>query len=195
MSSFYAWLARLKLIRRWGLMHATQPENDAEHSLQAAMIAHGIAVIARKRYGRDINPDQAATVALYHDVSEIFTGDLPTPVKYGSGQLHQAYGMMEKLAQKKLLGMVPGDLKASFEPYLCPDEDTYLWRIVKAADRISAYARCQEEVLAGNREFFDAAESVKQSVDQIDLPEVRDFMAEFGQAFGASLDELGGNSL
>lgn len=195
MSSFYAWLARLKLIRRWGLMHATQPENDAEHSLQAAMIAHGIAMIARERYGRDISPDKAAAVALYHDVSEIFTGDLPTPVKYGSGQLHDAYSMMEKLAQKKLLHMLPSDLQFSFMPYLCPDEDTYLWRIVKAADRISAYARCQEEVLAGNREFFDAAESVKQSIDQIDLPEVQDFMKEFGQGFGLSLDELGGNSL
>lgn len=195
MSSFYAWLARLKLIRRWGLMHATQPENDAEHSLQAAMIAHGIAMIARERYGRDLSPDKAAAVALYHDVSEIFTGDLPTPVKYSSGQLHDAYSMMEKLAQKKLLHMLPSDLQFSFMPYLCPDEDTYLWRIVKAADRISAYARCQEEVLAGNREFFDAAESVKQSIDQIDLPEVQDFMKEFGQGFGLSLDELGGNSL
>ena len=195
MSTFYAWLARLKLIRRWGLMHATQPENDAEHSLQAAMIAHGIALIAKERYGRDISPDQAATVALYHDVSEIFTGDLPTPVKYGSGQLHAAYGTMEQLAQRKLLGMVPDDLQPAFEPYLCPDESTYLWRIVKAADRISALARCQEEVLAGNREFLDAAESIRQSVEAIDLPEVQDFMKEFGQAFGYSLDELGGNSL
>lgn len=195
MSAYYAWLSRLRLIRRWGLMHAIQPENDAEHSLQAAMIAHGIAVIARDRYGRDISPEQAATVALYHDVSEIFTGDLPTPVKYGSGQLHEAYGMMEQLAKKKLLDMVPGDLQPSFQPYLCPDESTYLWRIVKAADRISAYARCQEEVAGGNREFFDAAVSVKQSIDQLDLPEVQDFMREFGQSFGFSLDELGGNSL
>lgn len=195
MSTFYAWLSRLRLIRRWGLMHATQPENDAEHSLQAAMIAHGIAVIARDRYGRDVNPDSAAVMAMYHDVSEIFTGDLPTPVKHGSGALHDAYSMMEQLAQKKLLAALPQDMQPAFAPVICPDESTYMWKIVKAADRISAYARCKEEVRAGNREFADAAEIIGASIIAIDMPEVQDFMREFGAAFGYSLDELGGNSL
>ena len=195
MSTFYAWLSRLRLIRRWGLMHATQPENDAEHSLQAAMIAHGIAVIARDRYGMDVNPDRVAVMAMYHDVSEIFTGDLPTPVKHGSGALHEAYGMMEQLAQKRLLSELPADMQPAFAPFIQPDEDTYEWKLVKAADRISAYARCKEEVRAGNREFADAAENVGQSIAAMPMPEVQDFMKEFGRAFGYSLDELGGNSL
>ena len=194
MSSFYAWLARLRLIRRWGLMHATQPENDAEHSLQVAMIAHGLAVIARDRYHRDIRPEEAATLALYHDAGEIFTGDLPTPVKHHDGALRDAYRRMERDALRRLHRTLPEDMQPAFRPYLLPDEATLAWQLVKAADRISAYARCVEELRAGNREFADAAENIRQSIDALPLPEVRDFMAAFGPALGYSLDELGGEN-
>lgn len=193
MSTFYAWLARLRLIRRWGLMHATQPENDAEHSLQVAMIAHGLAVIAREQYGRDVVPEEAATLALYHDVGEIFTGDVPTPVKHDEA-VRGAFRHMEQDALRRLHRTLPEKMRPAFAPYLMPDETTCAWRLVKTADRISAYARCMEELRAGNREFADAAENIRASIEAIDLPEVQDFMATFGEAFRCSLDELGGGA-
>jgi 5'-deoxynucleotidase len=192
MSAFYAWLSRLRLIRRWGLMHATLPENDAEHSLQTAMIAHGLAVIAKERYHQDVSPESVATLAMYHDAGEIFTGDLPTPVKHHDGVIHDAYSRMEQEALKKLLHTLPQDLQGSFITVLQPDESSYAWKLVKAADRISAYAHCMEELRAGNREFADAGRTLLQAIEASDLPEVQAFMQEFGQAFSCSLDELGG---
>ncbi len=192
MSSFFAWLSRLRLIRRWGLMHATQPENDAEHSLQAAMIAHGLAVLARESFGKEISPEHVATLAMYHDVGEIFTGDLPTPVKHHDAVIHEAYSRMEQQALQKLLHTLPEDLQPAYHPYLQPDETTYAWQLVKAADRISAYAHCMEEMRTGDREFADAADSILQSIEAIDLPEVQAFMQAFSGAFACSLDELGG---
>ena len=189
MHHFFAYVSRLKFIRRWGLMRSTQPENDAEHSLQVAMIAHGLAILARDRYHRDVNPEHVLALAVYHDATEVITGDLPTPVKYHSEDLRTSYKQLEALAARKLLGMLPGDMQPEFEPYLTDGED-YAHQLVKAADRISAYTKCMVEKRAGNHEFDAAGENVRRSLEQIDLPEVQDFIAEFIPSFTMTLDEL-----
>lgn len=189
MYHFFAYLSRLKLIRRWGLMRSTQPENDAEHSLQVAMIAHGLAVLGRERYGRQVEPEHVLALAVYHDATEVITGDLPTPVKYHSAALRTSYAQVESLAAQRLAAMLPGDMQAAFAPYLAQENDE-AHRLVKAADRISAYVKCVEEQRAGNREFDAAGEKILQSIREIDLPEVRDFMAEFVPSFNVTLDEL-----
>ena len=189
MNPFFAYMARLKLIRRWSLMRNTQPENDAEHSLQVAMIAHAIAVTARDRYHRDVNPEHVATLAIYHDATQVLTGDLPTPVKYHSEELRGAYRTLEDQAAERLVAMLPEELRPSFAP-LFTEQDTLARRIVKAADRISAYVKCLEEERAGNREFDAAAETVLASIRAIDLPEVQDFMDTCVPAFTLTLDEL-----
>ena len=190
MSSFFAWLARLRLIRRWGLMYAAQPENDAEHSLQVAMIAHGLALIARERYGREVDAGRAVTLAIYHDASEIFTGDLPTPVKHHDGVIRDAYHRQEAEAIRRLTASLPEDLRAAWQPSLTPDETSYEWRLVKAADKISAWCRCAEELGAGNREFLSAEKNLRDAIEALPLDEVRDFMRDFAPAFGKTLDEL-----
>ena len=187
--SFFAYLSRLKLIRRWSLMRNTQPENDAEHSLQVAMIAHAIAVIARDRYHRDVNPEHVLSLAVYHDATEVMTGDLPTPVKYHNEELRGAYRRLEDLSADRLLRMLPEDLVPSFTPYM-RQESGYEHTLVKAADRISACIKCMEEQRAGNHEFDYAAENVRASIHAIDLPEVRDFLRDFLPAFDMTLDEL-----
>ena len=187
--SFFAYLSRLKLISRWSLMRNTQPENDAEHSLQVAMIAHAIAVIGRDRYGRDTDPEHVLSLAVYHDATEVMTGDLPTPVKYHNDELRSAYHRLEGVAADRLLDLLPEDLRPAFTPCL-KQEKGYDRDIVKAADRISAYIKCLEEKRAGNREFDYAAENVRKSLDAVTLPEVHDFLREFLPAFEMTLDEL-----
>ena len=186
---FFAYLNRLRLIRRWSLMRNTQPENDAEHSLQVAFIAHAIAVIGQKRYGRQSDPEHILSLAAYHDATEVMTGDLPTPVKYHSDELRGAYHRLEALSAKRLSAMLPDDLRDAFLPYL-EQEDGYCRQIVKAADKLSAYIKCLEEQRAGNHEFDYAADNVRRTLDAIDLPEVRDFMNEFLPSFTKTLDEL-----
>ena len=186
---FFAYLSRLKLISRWSLMRNTQPENDAEHSLQVAMIAHAIAVIGRDRYHRDTNPEHVLALAVYHDATEVMTGDLPTPVKYHSDELRGAYHRLEDLSADRLLALLPPDMRGPFSPYL-KQASGYDREIVKAVDRISAYIKCMEEKRAGNREFDYAAENIHKSLESIAWPEVRDFLLEFLPAFDMTLDEL-----
>ena len=187
--AFFAYLSRLKLIRRWSLMRNTQPENDAEHSLQVAMIAHAIAVIGRDRYHRDTDPEHVLTLAVYHDATEVMTGDLPTPVKYHNEELRNAYHRLEDVSADRLLDLLPEDMRPAFFPCL-RQENGYDRDVVKAADKISAYITCLEEKRAGNREFDYAAENVRKSLDAVELPEVRDFLREFLPAFEMTLDEL-----
>ena len=187
--SFFACLSRLKLIRRWALMRNTVPENDAEHSLQVAMIAHAIAVIARDRYGKPVDPEHILSLAVYHDATEVMTGDLPTPVKYHNDELRGAYHRLEALSADRLLRLLPEDMQPAFSPYL-KQESGYDHSLVKAADRISAYIKCMEEQRAGNREFDYAAENIRRSIADIDLPEVGDFLRDFLPAFDKTLDEL-----
>lgn len=187
--SFFANLARLKLISRWSLMRNTQQENDAEHSLQVAMIAHGIAVIGKTRYGRDINPEHILALAVYHDATEVMTGDLPTPVKYHSDDLRSAYHRLESLSAGRLLALLPEEMRESFSPYI-RQEQGYDRDIVKAADKISAYIKCLEEQRAGNHEFDYAAENIRQVLEAVEYPEVQDFLRDFLPSFNMTLDEL-----
>ena len=186
---FFAYVSRLRYIRRWGLMRSVMPENDAEHSLQVAMIAHAIAIIGRDTYGRDVNPEHVLALGVYHDVSEVITGDMPTPVKYQTDELRKSYKDVERMANERLLSMLPEKLRAAYVPYLSVPED-YERQVVKAADSISAYLKCLEEKRAGNREFDAAGESLRSSLAEIALPEVQDFIREFIPSFELSLDEL-----
>lgn len=186
---FFAYAARLRHIRRWGLMRSALPENDAEHSLQVAMIAHGLAVMARDRYHRAVNPEHVLALAVYHDATEVITGDLPTPVKYQSDELRGAYKSIEDMAADKLVAMLPEGMQGEFAAYL-HGGDGYDRQLVKAADKISAYVKCLEEQRAGNHEFDAAGENVRESIEAIDLPEVQDFMREFVPSFALTLDEL-----
>ena len=189
---FFAYISRMKYINRWGLMRNTLPENDMEHALQTAMIAHALAVIANTRYGGQYNEGKVMALALYHDASEVITGDLPTPVKHNNPMIHQEYAKLETIANDKLLSMLPSDIRPAYEPLIQHDETTAEWRLVKAADRICAYIKCLEEKKAGNQEFENAAYSVRSSIDKIDLPEVRDFMRECVPGFSMTLDEISG---
>ena len=186
---FFAYLSRLRLIHRWSLMRNTVPENDAEHSLQVAMIAHAIAIIARDRYGKDVDPEHVLSLAVYHDATEVMTGDLPTPVKYHSDELRGAYRRLEELSADRLLALLPEDLQPAYNPYM-KQASGYEHTLVKAADRISACIKCMEEQRAGNREFDYAAENIRDSIASIDLPEVKDFLTDFLPAFDMTLDEL-----
>ena len=190
MNHFFAYLDRLKLIRRWGLMRNTVPENDMEHSMQTALIAHGLAVLGKTRHQRDIDPEHVVMLALYHDVSEVITGDLPTPVKYKTPDIQDAYRDLEKHARQQLLDMLPDDLRPHFTSYVQPDESTYEWALVKSADRISAYLKCIEEEKMGNRDFAQAKSTIWESIERNELPEVRAFMREFVPSFSLSPDEL-----
>lgn len=186
---FFAYLSRLRLIHRWSLMRNTVPENDAEHSLQVAMIAHAIAIIARDRYGKDVDPEHVLSLAVYHDATEVMTGDLPTPVKYHSDELRGAYHRLEELSADRLLALLPEDLQPAYNPYM-KQASGYEHTLVKSADRISACIKCMEEQRAGNREFDYAAENIRNSIASIDLPEVKDFLTDFLPAFDMTLDEL-----
>lgn len=190
-SHFYAYLNRMKYIRRWGLMHSTSPENDMEHAAQTALLAHGIALIARERYQRDIDPEHVLALALYHDAQEVVTGDLPTPVKYHSPELQSAYHRMEKEAAERIVALAPEELREAYRPYFIPSQNA-AHRLVKAADRIAAYIKCVEERQAGNREFLSAEASILKSIQAIDLPEVQDFFRECVPSFGMNLDEISG---
>ena len=186
---FFAYVSRLRYIRRWGLMRSVMPENDAEHSLQVAMIAHAIAIMGRDNYGRDVNPEHVLALGVYHDVSEVITGDMPTPVKYQTDELRRSYKDVERMANERLLSMLPDGMRPAYMPYLSAPED-YNRQLLKAADSISAYLKCLEEKRAGNREFDAAGESIRKGLSQIELPEVQDFIREFIPSFELSLDEL-----
>lgn len=190
-SSFFAMLSRMKYINRWALMRNSYPENISEHSLEVGMIAHVLAVISNKRYGNHLNAERAALIGMYHDCTEIITGDMPTPIKYYNRDTVEAYKYVEEQAAKDLLDMLPDDLREEYEGILFPkEEDTYLWKLVKAADRLSAYIKCIEEEKAGNREFASAKSSVYAKLAEMDIPEVRDFLRDFVEAYKKTLDEL-----
>ena len=193
--NFFATISRMKYIDRWALMRNSRNETLSEHSLEVAMIAHALAVIGNVRYDRNLDENSAALIGLYHDSSEIITGDMPTPVKYYNPEIKEAYKEVEKIAEYKLLQKLPSDLRPAFEKIYKTDnsaEDHYLRRLVKAADKISAYIKCIEEEKAGNTEFKTAKASIGKSLDKLseDLPEVKDFVNEFLPPYGKTLDEL-----
>ena len=188
-SHFFAYLSRMRFIQRWALMRNTAPENVQEHSHQVAVLAHALAVIRNEKFGGQVDPGAVAVAALYHDASEILTGDMPTPIKYDNPAIQGAYRDVEKMAEKKLLGMLPQELREVYAPILTvPDEETR--RLVKAADKLSAHIKCLEELKAGNLEFRQAAEQTRRALESYDLPEVRYFIDTFLESFSLSLDEL-----
>ena len=187
---FFAYINRMKFIQRWGLMRNTMLENDMEHALQTAMIAHAIAVMGNVRYNRGYNAEHIMALAMYHDASEVITGDLPTPIKHHNPAIKTEYSKLEDIAAQKLISMLPPDLREYYTPLIAHDESTEEWRIVKAADRICAYIKCLEERKSGNQEFESARKSVKKFLDQIDLDEVQDFMMECIPGFAMTLDEI-----
>ncbi len=187
---FFAYMNRMKYIRRWGLMRNTQVENDMEHSLQTAMIAHGIALIGNKRFDRDYDAEHIMALAVFHDASEVITGDLPTPIKHNNPVIKDEYHRLESIANQRLLATLPEDLREEYTPLIDADENTPEWKIVKAADRISAYIKCVEERKAGNREFIEAEMSTLAAIRADALPEVQMFMEQFAPGFALSLDEI-----
>lgn len=190
--SFFAMYGRMKYINRWALMRNTRNENISEHSADVAAIAHALAVIGNIRLGKNLNAEKAALFGLYHDMPEILTGDMPTPVKYYSEQMIEAYAQVEENASRKLLSMLPEDMRAYYETaFFKQDEDEYLWKIVKAADKISALIKCIDEKKAGNTEFTKALESTQRAIEKMKLPEAEEFMNDFMPAFYLTLDELG----
>ena len=185
---FYAMLSRMKNIYRWGLMRNSKTENLSEHSLETAYVAHALAIIKNKRFGGNVNPEKAAVAAMFHDTSEIITGDMPTPVKYYNSQIKNVYKEIEANAQNTLISMLPDYMQEDINKiYNCDDDE--ICRIVKAADKISAYIKCVEELNMGNREFAVAEKSVKKAIEELSLPEADVFMGEFIESFSLSLDE------
>jgi len=190
MPHFYAFISRLRNIRRWSLMRNSYIENDLEHAAQTAILAHALAVIRNRVFAGNIDEDRVSTLALYHDASEVITGDMATPIKYYNPEIESAYKSIEHVAQKKLLSMLPNELESSYRPVLCPDQTTEEWQIVKAADTLAAYLKCMEEIKAGNGEFRKAAESTLMKLHGYDMPEVGYFLKNFAPSFSLTLDEL-----
>ena len=188
-SHFFAYISRMRFIQRWALMRNTAPENVQEHSHQVAVLAHALAVIRNEKFGGAVDPGQVAVAALYHDASEILTGDMPTPIKYDDPAIQHAYKEVEAVAEKKLLHMLPQELQSVYAPILTPT-DPDVERLVKAADKLSAYIKCVEELKAGNTEFREAAAQTRKALEGYGLPEVAYFLDTFIDSFSLTLDEL-----
>lgn len=189
--NFFAMLSRMKYINRWGLMNNTREENIGEHSLEVSIFAHALVCIANKRFGENLNAEKAALMGLFHDASEIITGDLPTPVKYFDPEIKEAYKNIEHLSEQKLLSMLPEYLREEYVPLVDSGAcDTELNVYVKAADKLSALVKCREELKMGNNEFLKAERSTLEALEKIELPALKVFMEEFLPSFSLTLDEL-----
>lgn len=190
-SNFFAIISRMKFIERWSLMRNSRPENLSEHSLEVAMLAHALAVISNERLGNNLNAEKAALIGIYHDATEIITGDMPTPIKYYNEKIQGAFKEIENVMAEKLHAMLPDYLKKSFEDIFFPaEEDEYIRRLVKAADKLSALIKCIEEEKTGNKEFISAKDSIQSLLEDMNLKEVEIFMEEFLPAYSKTLDEL-----
>ena len=188
-SHFFAYISRMRFIQRWALMRNTAPENVQEHSHQVAVLAHALALIRNEKFGGQVDPGLVAAAALYHDASEILTGDMPTPIKYDNPAIRTAYKDVEAVAEGKLLRMLPPELQTAYAPVLT-EVDPEVEHLVKAADKLSAHIKCLEELKAGNAEFREAAAQTRRALEAFDLPEVAYFMDTFLPSFSLTLDEL-----
>ncbi len=189
-SKFFAVISRMKYINRWSLMRNTIPENISEHSIETAFIAHALALLRNKRFGGNINAERCAIIAIYHDVSEIITGDLPTPVKYYNKDIKSAYGEIENNALDQLLSYLPDDLKEEYRAvFFAGEEERELWTLVKAADKISALIKCVEERRMGNSDFASAEKSTLEAIHRLNVPEAEVFLEEFMPSYNLTLDE------
>lgn len=190
--NFYAFLDRMKYIKRWSLMRSVREENIMEHSQQVAMLAHALAVINNKVYGGSANAEKCVLYAVYHECGEVMTGDLPTPIKYFNNSIHGAYKSLEDKACDKLLEMLPSEMKSEIAFYVRPDVNSEEYKLVKAADRLAAYIKCLEEHRCGNTEFEKAKKSIEADLHSRRMPEVEYFFKTFISAFNLTLDELEG---
>lgn len=189
--SFFAMMARMKYIERWALMRNSVKENISEHSLEVAMIAHALGIIANEKFGKEIDLGKITLMGLYHDANEIITGDMPTPVKYYDEEIQKAYKKVERVASVTLLNQLPDYMQPYYREILLEQsgEET-LWRLVKGADKLSALIKCIEEKKAGNSEFSTAYETILESLKQMELPEVDVFMEEFLPSYTKTLDDI-----
>ncbi len=187
--SFFAMLSRMKNIRRWALMRNTRTENICEHSHEVAVVAHALALLTNRHYGGNVDVNRCVLLAVYHDVPEILTGDMPTPVKYYNPAIREAYRQVEESACTKLLEMLPEDLRDEYSSLLLSEDESLEWRIVKAADKISALIKCIEELSQGNREFASARKATEQSIRGMGLPAAEEFLEKYIPAYELPLDD------
>ena len=192
MSSFFAFLKRMRFINRWSLMRNTETENIQEHSLEVAMVAHNLAALKNEYFGGNVDINKVAVIAMYHEVSEIFTGDMPTPIKYFNNTIKDAYKEIENAAADRLCSLLPEDFRKDMEEIIKQSgkDDLKLKRFVKAADRFSALIKCIEELRMGNEEFREAKNGIEKSISDMNMPEADVFTNEFLPAFSLSLDEM-----
>ena len=190
MYKFFAFLNRMKYIKRWSLMRSVREENIMEHSQQVAVIAHALALINNKIMGGNVDINKVVLLAQYHEVGEVITGDLPTPIKYFNPEIKCAYKDLEKNACEKILSMLPKELESEYREYVIPNEDSEEYRLVKCADRLAAYLKCVEEVKAGNSEFKKAKNTIGAELKKLNRAEVDYYLKEFAPAYELSLDEL-----
>ena len=196
-SHFFAYMYRLKYIERWSLMRNTTKENVAEHSYHVALLAHMLCEIGNRIFGKKLSADRAVTLALFHDATEVFTGDIPTPVKHHNPRMLASFREIEKMAAERLHGMLPSELKPAYARLLGKadggeesGEELELRALVKAADLLDAYLKCFAEVSSGNREFAVAKSQIEQSLAKLDMPEIEWFLTHMAPSLGMTLDEL-----
>ena len=189
-SHFFALFSRMKYIDRWSLMRNTDAESLSQHSLDVSAIAHALAVIGNKRLGKAYDTGKIALTGMYHDMPEIITGDMPTPVKYHNTEIREAFGSIEKAAQRSLLNTLPEDMREDYREFLIPDESDESYRLVKAADKISALLKCMLEERSGNTEFIKAKEATESSLHAMNCPEAEIFLEEFLGSFSLVLDTV-----
>jgi Predicted hydrolases of HD superfamily len=190
-SHFFAYLSRLRWIRRWGLKRNAIAENVMEHSWEVATIAHALALIHNRRCGGQVDANAVAVAALYHDAAEVITGDLPSPVKYHDSAITQAYKALERAAERELLALVPEDLREDYRPLLLEEQVPAQHRaLIKAADTLAAYIKCEAELRAGNSEFADAAAGIRRRLEELAMPEVEYFLETFLPSYRLTLDQL-----
>ena len=186
---FYAYISRMRCVKRWALMRNTEEENIQEHSYMVAVLAHALALLTNRKYGGAVDPGRVAAAALYHDATEILTGDMPTPIKYDNPAIREAYRRVEDVAADKLLSYLPPELYEDYRPLLKETDET-VRTLVKAADKLSAHIKCLEEIKAGNLEFRRAAEQTRRALEEMHLPALDDWMAQCLPSFSMTLDEL-----
>lgn len=187
---FYAYMDRMKYIKRWQLMRSTRDENIMEHSQEVSLIAHALVTIHNDVFGGNADVLKTVLYAMYHETAEVMTGDLPTPIKYYNKSIHGAYKELEKRACEKMVGMLPEEMQGSLAPYLLADEDSVEYTLVKAADKLSAYIKCLEELRSGNNEFAKAKKTIEEDLKSRNMPEVEYFFKHFIKSFSLTLDEL-----
>lgn len=190
MFKFFAYLDRMKYIKRWSLMRSVREENIMEHTQQVSVIAHALALINNKIFGGNANVKDTVLLAQYHEVGEVITGDLPTPIKYFNPEIKSAYKDLEKNASNRILNMLPEELKDEYKKYVLPDERTLEYKLVKSADKLSAYLKCIEELKAGNSEFKKAKDSIEKEIKNMGVKEAEYYLKTFVPAYKLSLDEL-----